>query len=76
MNSHSSNGPDNVSFILFQCFVTNAQDLILKLFNLFISNGFVPIDWKIGAVTPIYKGTRNVADVCSYKFITVTSHFS
>ena len=44
---------------MLKCTSLSIADSLHKLFNLSISTGILPTDWKVGRITPIPKGTNN-----------------
>jgi hypothetical protein len=54
-----------------------ATDIVLQLthlLNLSVQNGYVPLDWKLAKVTPIYKGKGDQNEEGNYRPISVVSH--
>lgn len=49
---------------------------VTKMFNLSITSGKVPSDWKIARVTPVYKNKGSHSDICNYRPISVVTHLS
>ena len=46
---------------------------LLLAMNLVLKTGFIPEDWTIGTIRPLYKGKGNVKDVDNYRGITLLS---
>ena len=49
---------------------------ITYLFNLSLSTGFFPSDWKLASITPIFKGAGSKSDPNNYRPISITSTIS
>ena len=47
--------------------------LLTHVFNLSLFSGFLPQDWKLARVTPIYKGKNDKDDPTNYKPLSVVS---
>ena len=47
---------------------------LTKLFNMSLTSGTVPVDWKKARVTPIFKGKGNRDDCTDYRPISIISH--
>ena len=47
---------------------------LTHLFDLSLQMQYLPNDWKLARVTPIYKGTGDVSDEANYRPISVISH--
>ena len=53
--SKTASGPDNISKNMLKGAVDSVALQLLTLFNLSLSSGCIPSDWKISNVTPIFK---------------------
>ena len=49
---------------------------ITYLFNLSLSTGFFPSDWKLASIMPIFKGAGSKSDPSNYRPISITSTIS
>ena len=49
---------------------------LCSLYNISLNEGYVPDDWKIAKITPIYKGKGSKLDPSNYRPISVISHIS
>ena len=47
-----------------------------KLFNVSLTTGILPKDWKAASVTPIFKGKGEMSDKSNYRPISLISHIS
>lgn len=72
LNNKTCAGPDNISNIFFvKCkFVLSVP--LLKLFNLSLSSGIFPDNWKVSYISPIFKG-GDVNQVTNYRPISIIS---
>ena len=65
----------------FDCKLLRLNSSILApvlshIFNLSISTGIVPKDFKLSRITPVYKGKGHVDDEASYRPISISCHVS
>ena len=67
---HSASGPDAISAWMLRTFAEEAAPSIASLFNLSLSLGKLPNDWKCSNVVPIPKET-NKSDVRFYRPISL-----
>lgn len=66
-------GPDGISTILLKQFKSILKHPLSIIFNLSMSEGIVPDDWKCANVTPIYKNKGSKADCSNYRPVSLTS---
>ena len=59
LDTTKSTGTDRISSKMLRCTALSIADPLHKLFNLSISTGTLPIDWKVGRITPVPKGVNN-----------------
>ena len=59
LDTTKSTGTDGISSKMLKCTALSIADPLHKLFNLSISTGTLPIDWKVGRITPVPKGANN-----------------
>ena len=75
-NSNSSPGPDG----FHPKFITKIFPYLIqplkKIFNLSLSSGVVPDDWKFSEVIPIYKNNKKPNGCASYRPVCLTSYVS
>ena len=50
--------------------------ILCKLFNVSLTTGILPKDWKAASVTPIFKGKGEMSDKSNYRPISLISHIS
>jgi hypothetical protein len=68
----SSPGPDRLSALFMKNIIANIADPLCKLYNICLSHGHVPADWKIAHVIPIYK-KGNSQLPSNYRPVSLTS---
>ena len=72
INMYKSAGPDNVSPMLLNLASHSLAEPLSKLFNLSLSSGTVPTEWKLPNVVPLLKsGDRH--DISNYRPISLCS---
>ena len=59
LDTTKSTGNDGISSKMLKCTSVSIAESLHKLFNLSLSTGIFPSDWKLGRITPIPKGTRS-----------------
>ena len=59
LDTTKSTGNDGISPKMLKCTAVSIARTLCKLFNMSISTGTFPSDWKVGRITPIPKGTDN-----------------
>ena len=47
-----------------------------NIFNVSITHGFLPEDWKLARTTPVYKGKGSKDDISNYRPILVVCHIA
>ena len=45
--------------------------IYVKLFNLILKSGYIPEDWVIGIIVPIYKNKGSAVDPSNYRDISL-----
>jgi hypothetical protein len=68
----SSPGPDGITPLFLKNIIANIAEPLSKLFNVCLSTGHVPIDWKIAHVIPIFK-KGNPQLPSNYRPVSLTS---
>ncbi|XP_071943713.1 uncharacterized protein [Antedon mediterranea] len=72
LKPNKSPGPDGITPKMLSMSAPIIAPVLCKMFNKFLTDGFVPKDWKLANVTPIFKsGNRN--DVNNYRPISLCS---
>ena len=73
LNNNKASGID----LIKNEFLKNAPQCVLKLtvklFNLILKTGFVPLEWCLGLIIPIYKNKGSANDPNNYRGITLLS---
>ena len=59
LDTTKSTGHDGVSSKMLKCTSFSIADSLCKLFNLSLSTGTFPSDWKLGRITAIPKGSNS-----------------
>ena len=59
LDTTKSTGHDGISSKMLKCTSSSIADSLHKLFNLSLSTGTFPSDWKLGRITAIPKGTNS-----------------
>ena len=76
LKSNKSHGSD----LILNEFLKSAEgkmiDVFVNLFNLILNTGFIPEDWTIGILRPIYKNKGSRDDPNNYRPISILSCFS
>ena len=68
----TSSGPDGISSSMLKNTVFSISSTLCSLFNLSLSTGIVPSDWKSSNITPVFKsGNKNL--VSNYRPISLLS---
>ena len=72
LNKYKSPGPDNIVPLILKNVQNAVIEHLVQIFNYSINSNFIPEDWKLANVTPIYKkGNKNMAG--NYRPISLTS---
>jgi len=61
---------------VFKDCASELKDCFTDLFNLCLSTGSTPDDWKVAFLTPIYKGKGSKASLDNYRPISILSPIS
>jgi hypothetical protein len=64
---------DRISNEMIKYSVDHMLPVLAKLFNMIYRSSLVPDAWKVGYITPLYKGKGDKDDPNNYRGITVTS---
>ena len=63
---------DNISNEMLRCLTETYPRIILKLFNLILSNNEISPEWVVGAIVPLHK-KGSISDPSNYRGITLMS---
>lgn len=75
ISASRASGHDNISSVFVWNTATSISLPLSKVFNICLSNGFFPDQWKLANIVPILK-TGNKSDVASYRPISILPLFS
>lgn len=73
-NSYSS-GPDGFPPIMIKKLGDALVEPLCVIFTVFFETGFLPSEWKLANITPIYKGKGSKFSAANYRPISLTSAF-
>jgi len=72
MKTKTASGPDNISSHMLKNTARSISPFLHELFNLSLSTGKLPSEWKISNVTPIPK-SGDASQCCNYRPISLLS---
>lgn len=75
LDSDSAPGKDGISNKLIKSISNAIADPLAAIFNLSLSSGAFPSEWKVSVVIPIHKG-ENKEEPCNYRPISLLGGFS
>jgi sarcosine oxidase/L-pipecolate oxidase len=64
-------GVDGISNRMLKRIATSIDLPLCRLFNLFLSHGHFPSNWKLGVVVPIFKNKGNKSSTDNYRPVTL-----
>ncbi|KAF8570763.1 hypothetical protein P879_02674 [Paragonimus westermani] len=70
LNTKKSPGADEITLLILKQCARSLYTTLRDLFNLSLNCSMVPMDWKCGTITPIFKGGDR-SDVSNYKPVTL-----
>ena len=74
LNNSLSKTPENIPAYFFKKITFPLLDVLIHLYNLCLSKGNLPYQWKLAIITPVHK--KNSCDTASnYRPISLTSVF-
>ena len=73
LNNNKATGIDLIKNEFLKNAPHNVIELAVKLFNLILKTGFVPLDWCLGLIVPIYKNKGSFNDPNNYRGVTLLS---
>ena len=76
LKNNKSNGVDLILNEFLKHTEIKLLDTFVKLFNIILLTGFIPENWAIGVIKPIYKNKGSSEDPNNYRGITILSCFA
>lgn len=76
MRNSSSSGPDNIPIIFWKFLSHRISRDLAFIFSKLINSNYIPTSWKMGIVTPLYKGSGEKSAVRNYRPLTITDSLS
>ena len=73
LNNNKSSGIDLIKNEYLKNAPHSVIELAVKLFNLILKTGIVPLEWCLGLIIPIYKKKGSAGDPNNYRGITLLS---
>ena len=73
LNSNKSSGIDLIKNEYLKNAPQSVIELAVKLFNLILKTGIVPLEWCLGLIIPVYKKKGSTSDPNNYRGITLLS---
>ena len=73
LNNNKASGIDLIKNEFLKNAPQSVLELAVKLFNLILKTGFVPLEWCLGLIIPIYKNKGSANDPNNYRGITLLS---
>ena len=73
LKNNKAHGVDNIINEFLKNCPPCVMSLVVKLFNLVLNTGFIPTNWCIGIIVPLYKNKGSVDDPDNYRGITLLS---
>ena len=71
LKNNKTSGVDNVVNEFFKCVHTDCIQLTVDFLNIVLNTGFVPTEWCLGTIHPLYKNKGSVSDPDNYIDITL-----
>ena len=71
LDASSAAGVSNIDSCILVACIDELKIPITDLFNLCLTTGEIPNEWKVAYVTPIYKGSGSMADLNNYRPISI-----
>ena len=72
LDTSKATGPDGLSARMLKVCAYEIAPSLCKIFNISLSQGVSPEDWRVANVTPLYKkGSHN--DTSNYRPVSITS---
>ena len=73
MKNNKASGADHVVNELFKHCHIDCIHIIVDFLNIVLNTGFVPMEWCLGIIHPLYKNNDSVTDPDTYRGITLLS---
>ena len=73
LKNNKACGVDNVINEFFKYCNNDCLELIVDFFNIVLNTGYVPTEWCLGIICPLYKNKGSVDDPDHYRGITLLS---
>ena len=73
LKNNKACGVDNVINEFFKYCHNDCLELIVAFFNIVLSTGYVPTDWCLGIICPIYKNKGSIDEPDNYRGTTLLS---
>ena len=73
LKNNKTPGIDNILNEFLKNCPDEALPAIVKLFNIILESGKVPLEWSVGIIKPLYKNKGDINDVNNYRGITLLS---
>ena len=73
LKNNKAGGVDNVINEFFKYCNNDFLELIVDFFNIVLNTGYVPTEWCLGIICPLYKNKGSVDDPDHYRGITLLS---
>ena len=75
LNNNKAAGNDDILNEFLKNCPEKMIKLITKLFNIVLDSGYIPTEWTIGILVPLYKNKGSTSDPDNYRGITLLSCF-
>ena len=76
LKNNKCGGSDLILNEFLKCAEDKLMNIFVAVFNLVLNTGFIPADWTIGILKPIYKNKGSRSDPNNYRGISILSCFS
>ena len=73
LKNNKASGVDHMIYEFFKFCPKVCLEIIVDLFNLILDTGYVPTEWGLGMIYPLYKNKGSVKDPDNYRGITLLS---
>ena len=76
LKNNKSMGSDFIINEFLKCAEDKMIGIFVSVFNIILNTGFIPEDWTLGIIKPIYKNKGSREDPNDYRGISILSYFS